>query len=187
MNEIMDNEENKYNTEYIYEFLREKYHLDIRDWPNGINREEFDRCWENNFSNIIFDGHLHYILVKGKNQNLIDKEIVWSIIEKIKVPAFKKQMSSWKESAIEDMRTGSRWAETNWGYYNFCRKVLGLPQDESFHTKLISERKKAKEDSDKFLYNNACKEFDSLPIYLKEKFLREHYKPITPSANTEIL
>jgi len=139
-------EESSYDTEYICKLVaQDRYIFDTRGWPNGINREEFDRLWDFDFA-VPEDGyfwnagHFSYAIRVAKKHFKADKEEIWKAIEKHKAAQVKLMAEGWKHSFEWELRTAEaenrpedveRWkghAKKAWKCYNDCLRELGLPE-----------------------------------------------------------
>ncbi|MDD5615035.1 MAG: hypothetical protein PHH85_02400, partial [Candidatus Methanoperedens sp.] len=73
----------QYDTEYIIGYISKvpSYTFDLRGWPNGMNRQEFDRLWEMGFQDDVpigkghfwCDGHFAFALRAAKKMFKADK------------------------------------------------------------------------------------------------------------------
>lgn len=151
----MESDEN-YDTEYVCKLIyRDRYIFDLRGWPNGINRTEFDRLWDLDFilpEDTLWNfkkehfwnaGHFAYAVREAKKLNKVDKEDIWKAIEKYKEVQVKRNAAGWKQSfewSLRSLRMAKEEKEPelvehwkrhvleSWKFYNDCLKELELPE-----------------------------------------------------------
>ncbi len=101
-----------YDTEYLCKLISKDLSIfDIRSWPRGINRKEFDALWENDFTvggdGWWFAGHFAFAVREAKRLFRADKEKVWEEILKHK----KHQLEEWEKIYRKD--TDWEWKTAN--------------------------------------------------------------------------
>ncbi len=143
-----DPDKSKYNTEYILSLIqRDRYIFDLRGWPRGINRTEFDKLWDQGFEvdeNGFFwnSGHFSYAVRESRRFFRADKEQIWKAIELNKQRQVTVLAEDWKKSALdnikyakgqkkpEDVEQWQKHARHSWALYNRCLKELGLKEEQ---------------------------------------------------------
>ncbi len=135
-----------YDTEYLCKLISKNLSIfDIRSWPRGINRKEFDALWENDFTvgddGWWFAGHFAFAVREAKRLFRADKEKVWEEMLKYK----KQQLTEWEKtyrrdadwewqtanssSTPEDAEHWLNCCQTNWLNLNTVLKELGKPEE----------------------------------------------------------
>ncbi len=153
-----DPDKSKYNTEYILRLIqRDRYIFDLRGWPRGINRAEFDKLWDQGFEvdekGFFWNsGHFSYAVREARRFFRADKEQIWKAIELNKQRQVTVLAGDWKKSALDNIKCAKgqkepqdveQWqkhARHSWTLYNQCLKELGLkeePEPQEF-TEIIS-------------------------------------------------
>ncbi len=135
-----------YNTEYLCQLISKDLSIfDIRGWPRGINRKEFDALWENNFEpqndDPWFAGHFAFAMREAKRLFRADKDKVWDYVLINKKPQFERWMQIYHKDAENHWKTANTsntpadveyWLEhchTTWSELNTVIKELGLPEE----------------------------------------------------------
>jgi len=136
----------KYNTEYIIGLIiKDRYIFDLRGWPHGINRPEFDRLWDIDFEvdeeGFFWNaGHFRFALRGAKKLFRADKELIWKAIWSNRERQLKQLAEDWKHSAENEINyaKGCREPEDSeywracalhsWQLYNECLKAMDLKE-----------------------------------------------------------
>lgn len=135
-----------YDTEYLCQLITKNLSIfDIRSWPRGINRKEFDILWENNFEPKAdepwFAGHFALAVREAKRLFRADKEKVWDCVLINKraqlegwIQIYRKSAEDyWKTSNTSNTPTDAEYwlnhCHTTWSELNAVLKELGLPEE----------------------------------------------------------
>ncbi len=135
-----------YDTEYLCQLISKDLSLfDIRSWPRGINRKEFDALWDKNFGpsgdDPWFAGHFAFAVREAKRLFRADKEKMWDCIQINKKPQFERWIQIYRRDAEDRWKTANTsntpadveyWLEhchTTWSELNAVLKELGLPEE----------------------------------------------------------
>ncbi len=138
--------ESTYDTEYLCQLISKDLSiLDIRSWPRGINRKEFDAFWENNFVPIgddpWFAGHFAFAVREAKRHFRADKEKVWEQMLKCKKSQLERWMQIYRRDAEDRWKTANtsntpadveywlKHCHTTWSELHAVLKELGLPEE----------------------------------------------------------
>jgi hypothetical protein len=142
-----DPDRSKYNTEYIISLItKDRYIFDMRGWPRGINRIEFDKLWDDGFQvneEYFFwnSGHFAFAVREAKRYFKADKELIWKAIELNRERQVRIMAEDWKKSAWnniknakdhsepQDVEQWQKHALQSWKDYNRCLKELGLKEE----------------------------------------------------------
>jgi hypothetical protein len=142
-----DPDQGKYNTEYILVLIsKDRYIFDLRGWPRGINRVEFDKLWDSGFKvneeGFFWNsGHFSYAIREAKRLFRADKELIWKAIELNKERQVRIMADDWKRSALgnikyakdqtepKDVEQWQKHALNSWALYNQCLKELGVKEE----------------------------------------------------------
>lgn len=135
-----------YDTEYLCQLISKTLSIfDIRSWPRGINRKEFDTLWENNFepknNEPWYAGHFALAVREAKRLFRADIEKVWDCLLINKraelerwVQIYRKDVEIyWKTSNAHDTPEEAEYwlnhCHTTWSELNAVLKELGLPEE----------------------------------------------------------
>ncbi len=135
-----------YDTDYLCKLISKDLAIfDIRSWPRGINRKEFDNLWETDFINGVdeyfFAGHFAFAVREAKRLFCADKEKVWESLLKFKKQQLEEWIKIYRRDADWEWKTANssntpedveHWLECchlTWSNLNAVLKELGKPEE----------------------------------------------------------
>lgn len=138
--------ERSYDTEYLCQLINKDLSIfDIRSWPRGINRKEFDALWDNNIGpsgdDPWFAGHFAFAVRDAKRLFRADKEKVWEQMLKYKKLQLERWIQIYRRDAEDRWKTANKsntpadveyWlnhCHTTWSELNTVLKELGLQEE----------------------------------------------------------
>ncbi len=145
---VAASKESTYDTEYLCQLISKDLSIfDIRSWPRGINRKEFDILWENNFVHAgddpWFAGHFAFAVRDAKRLFRADKDRVWDCMLINKKAQLERWIQIYRKDAEDRWNTSNTsntptdveyWlnhCHTTWSELNVVLKELGLSEEPS--------------------------------------------------------
>ncbi len=145
-NNVIVQSKQGYDTEYLCQQISKNLSVfDIRSWPRGINRKEFDTLWENNFEpkadDPWFAGHFALAVREARRLFRADKEKVWDYILINKraqleewIQIYRRDAENhWKTSNAHDTPEETEYwlkhCHTTWSELNAVLRELELPEE----------------------------------------------------------